>query len=98
MRVGGGEHDVLLGRGKGLKILGPAERMKTGKLEKSEVGGTYQNVPPIWEMRYSQVSELGTIDEIPYSVGRKIIEPISYRNSAHQVKDGLPFHSQNSVP
>ena len=40
MRVGGGDHDVLLGKGKGLKILSPAERMKTGKLEKSEVGGT----------------------------------------------------------
>jgi hypothetical protein len=32
--VRGGESDLILGEGKGLKPLGPAERMETGNLRK----------------------------------------------------------------
>ena len=47
-----------------------------------------QNVPEIWEVRYSQDSKEGTLDEIPYSGERELVEPISRRNTGHPLKDG----------
>jgi hypothetical protein len=42
-----GEPDLVLAEGKGLKPLGPAERMKTGNFRRGEVGGIIQNAPDL---------------------------------------------------
>jgi hypothetical protein len=59
---GTGVPDLVLGKGKGLKLWGTAERMETDNLWKYEVGGTLQNVPEPWEVRGSQDSKGGTLN------------------------------------
>jgi hypothetical protein len=61
-------------------------------------GGTLQNVPKTWEVRDSQDSKRGTLDEMPYTGERELVEPTSSRKTGHQVRNGLPSHSQNSDP
>jgi hypothetical protein len=61
-------------------------------------GGTLQNVPEIREVRDSQDSKRGTLDEMPYIGERKLVEPTSSRKTGHQVRDGLPSHNQYSDP
>jgi hypothetical protein len=46
-------------------------------------------------VRDSQYSKGGTLDEIPYTGERELVEPTSSRKTGHQVRDGLPSHSQN---
>ena len=46
-------------------------------------------------MRDSQDSKGGTLDEMPDSRERELIEPTSSRKTGHQVREGLPYHSQN---
>jgi len=55
-----------------------------------EVGswGTLQNVPETWEVRDSQDSKRGNLDEIPYSGERELIESTSSK-TGHQVRDGV---------
>jgi hypothetical protein len=77
---------------------GPGEIMETGNLRREEVGGTLQNAPETWEVRDSQDSKGRTLDEMPNSRKRELIAPNSSRKTGHQVRDGLPFHSQNSNP
>jgi hypothetical protein len=59
------EPDLVLGESKGLKPLGPAENMETDNLGKQEVVWTLQNAPETWEVRDSQDSKEGTLDEMP---------------------------------
>ena len=60
--------------------------METGNLRRYEVGGdvvvvgNIQNVTDTWEVRYSQDSKGGTLDEMPYSGARKLVGPTSSRN------------------
>jgi hypothetical protein len=51
--------------------------------------GTLQNVPETWEVRDSQESEGGTLDEMPNSRERDHVEPTSSRKTGHQVRDGV---------
>jgi hypothetical protein len=46
----------------------------------------------------SQDSKGGTLDEVPNSRKRELIEPISNSKTGHQVRRGLPSHSLNSDP
>ena len=50
---------------------------------------TLQNVPETWEVRDSQDSKGGTLDEMPNSRERELIEPTSSRKTGHQVRDGV---------
>ena len=63
--------------------------METCNLRRKEVGGTLQNVPETWEMRDSQDSKRGTLDEVPYFGERELVEPTSSRKTEHQVRDGV---------
>ena len=76
---GRGEPDLALGEGKVLKPWEPAERMEAGNLRKQEVA-------PIPTERTSNLggerlhdSNGGTLDKIPNSRERKLIEPTSSR-------------------
>ena len=48
-----------------------------------------QNAPETWEVRDSQDSKGGTLDEMPDSRERELIEPTSSRKTGHQVRDGV---------
>ena len=61
--------------------------METGILGRYEVRGTLLNEPETWEVRDSQDSKEGTLDEMPDSRERELIEPPSSRKTGHQVKD-----------
>ena len=63
--------------------------MEIGNLGRQEVGGTFQNAPETWEVRDSQDSKGGTLDEMPDSRERELIEPTSSRKTGHQVRDGV---------
>jgi hypothetical protein len=56
------------------------------------------NAPETWEVRDSQDSKGGTLDEPPNSRERELIEPTSSRKTGHQVRDGLPPHIHISDP
>jgi hypothetical protein len=70
--------------------------METGNFRKQEVWGTLQNAPETWEVRDSQKSKGGTLDEMPDSRERELIEPTSSTKTGHQVR--LPSHSHISDP
>ena len=61
------------------------------------VGGTLQNVPETWEARDSQDSKEGTLDEMPYSGERELVEPTSSRNAEHQVRDGFAIPQSKTL-
>jgi hypothetical protein len=63
--------------------------METGNLRRQEFGGTLQNAPETWEGRDSQDSKGGTLDEMPDSRERELIERTSSKNTGHQVRDGV---------
>ena len=42
-----------------------------------------------WEVRDSQNSKGGTVDEMPDSWTREFVEPISSRKTGHQVMEGV---------
>ena len=63
--------------------------METGNLRRYELGVTLQNAPETWEVRDSQDSKGGTLDEMPDSRERELIEPTSSRKTGHQVRDGV---------
>jgi hypothetical protein len=65
-----------------------------------EIGswGTPQNVPETWEVRDSQDSEGGTLDETPNSRKRELIVPTSSRKTGHQWGMGFSSHSHISHP
>ena len=48
-----------------------------------------QNTPEIWEVRDSQNSKEGTLDKMPDSRERELIEPTYSRKTEHQVRDGV---------
>ena len=66
-------------------------RRKNGNRQPQEVGGggTLQNVPETWEVRDSQNSKGGTLDEMPYSGERELVESTSSRKTGHQVREGV---------
>jgi hypothetical protein len=60
--------------------------------------GTLQNVPETREVRDSQDSKGRALDEMPDSMEREFMEPFSSKETAHQVRDGLPSQSHISDP
>ena len=71
------------------KVLKP-QGTKTGNRKPWETGGweTLQKAPEIWEVRDSQNSKGGTLDEMPDSRERELVESTSSRKTGHQVRDG----------
>ena len=59
-------------------------------------GGTLQKAAETWEVRDSQDSKGGTLDEIPNSRGKKFIESISSRKTGHKMREEVASHSHNS--
>ena len=51
------------------------------------MGGTLLNEPEIWEVRDSQHSKGGTLDEMPNNRERELTEPTSSRKTGHQVRE-----------
>jgi hypothetical protein len=49
---------------------------------------TLQNAPETWEVRYFQDSKGGTLDEIPDSRKREVIEHTSSRKTGNQMREG----------
>jgi hypothetical protein len=47
------------------------------------------------EVRESQDSKGGTLDEKPDSRERELIEPTSSRKTGHQVREGVPIPQSN---
>jgi hypothetical protein len=80
---------ILIFAGK-WKPYGPPEKMETGKLRRWEVSETFQNISETWEVRDSQDSKGGTLDEMPYIGERELVETTSRRKKGHQVRDGVP--------
>jgi hypothetical protein len=52
--------------------------------------------PP--EVRDSQDSKRGTLDEMPYIGERKLLEPSSSRKTGHQVRDGVAIPQSKLLP
>ena len=46
-------------------------------------------MPETWEVRDSQDSKGETLDKMPYSGERELVEPISSRKTEYQVVDGF---------
>ena len=52
------------------------------------MGGTpHKNAPETLKVRDSQYSKGGTLDEMPKSRERELIDPTSSRKTGHQVRD-----------
>jgi hypothetical protein len=66
--------------------------METGNLQRWEFGETLQ------KLRDSCHSKGRTLDGMPYSGERELVEFISSRKSGHQVRDGIAIPLSNSNP
>jgi hypothetical protein len=66
---------------------------KNGTSQPWEIGGCgdqpSQNAPETWELRDSQNSKQGTLDEMPDSRERKLIELTSSRKIGHEMRYGV---------
>jgi hypothetical protein len=72
--------------------------METGNLRRQEVAWTLQNAPETWKVRDSQYSKGGTLEEMPYSRERELLELTSSRKTGYQMRKKGPFCSHNSDP
>jgi hypothetical protein len=62
------------------------------------VGETLQNAPETWEVRDSHASKKGTLDDMPNSRQRELIELTSNRKTGHQMinREGAsPSHNSD---
>jgi hypothetical protein len=48
------------------------------------------NVPETWEVRDPQDSKRATLDQMPYTGERELVEPTSSRKTGHQVRVVIP--------
>jgi hypothetical protein len=76
------------------KVEAPRASGKSGNRQPQEIGEnrkslTSQNAPETWEVRDSKDSKGRTLDEMPESRERELIEPTSSRKTEHQVKNGV---------
>jgi hypothetical protein len=77
-----GEHDQVLGWvEQDWSSEGQQKEWKQGT-SRGRRWGDPQNVPETWDVRDSQDSKRGTLDEMPYSGERKLVEPTSSRDRA----------------
>ena len=58
----------------------------------------FQNAPETWEVRDSQDSKKGTLDEMPVSREKELMEPTCSRKTGYQMKEGEASHSHSSDP
>ena len=82
---------MVFGGGGGNRIEALRAIRENENRQPQEVGCwvTLQNVPETWEVRDSQDSKGGTLDEMPDSRERELIELTSNRKTGHQVRDGV---------
>ena len=68
-------------------------------MEAREVGcgRTLQNVPETWEVRDSQDSNRRTLDEMPESKERELVETTSSRKAGYQMRDGVAIPQAKSI-
>ena len=59
--------------------------------------GTLQNIPENWEMRDSQDSKEGTLDEMPYTGEREVVEPTSSLKTCNQVRGGVAIPQSKTL-
>ena len=85
-----------IGWGKCTEALRPSR--KNENREPQKIGGwwTLQNSPETCNVRDSQVSRRGTLNEMPDSRERDLIEPTSSRKTGNQVTDGVAI-SQSQI-
>jgi hypothetical protein len=66
-------------------------RRMNGNMQPQEVGGGWGdpvgNVPKTWELTDSQDSKGGTLDEMPNSGERELVESTSSRKTGHRVEE-----------
>jgi hypothetical protein len=69
----------------------PRASRKNGnrQLQKLRGWGTLQNAPETWEVRDSQNSKEGTLDEMSGSREKKLIEPTFSRKTGYEVRGGV---------
>jgi hypothetical protein len=81
---GKGEHDWVWRN----SCETPRGSRKNENRQHQEVGGrvSVYDVPETWEMRNSQDSKGGTVDEMPNSGEKEFIESTSSRKTEHQVE------------
>jgi hypothetical protein len=65
---------------------------KNGNRQPQDIGGWgggrgFQNTPEIWDVRDSQDSKGGTLEEMPYSRERELIEPTTSRETGHKMRE-----------
>jgi hypothetical protein len=65
------------------------KRCKQATSGNKRLGVPPQNAPQTWEMRDSQDSKRGTLDQMPESREREFIEPTSSRKTGHPVRNGV---------
>jgi hypothetical protein len=78
-----------IGWGKRTEALRTSRKNGNRQLWKVGGRGTLQNVPETWEVRDSQNSKGGTLDEMPYSGERELVESTSSRKTGHHMRDGV---------
>jgi hypothetical protein len=96
---GRGKYDQVLRWGSKTEAL--RANIKNGNRQPQEVGGReiLLNVPETWEMRVSQDSKGGTLDEMPNSEERELVESTSIRKTEHLEEGwGGQSHSQKLWP
>jgi hypothetical protein len=59
---------------------------------------TLQNVSETWEVRDSQDTKGGTLDEMPYNGERELVEPPPAERHGHQVRDGVAIPQSKLWP
>ena len=70
--------------------------METGK-HGSSSGGSLQNILQNREVRDSQDSKGGALDEIPYSGKMEHVEPTSRVKTENQVRDGVAIPQSKTL-
>ena len=58
--------------------------------------GSLLNAPETWEVRDSQDSKKGTLDEMPNSRDMELIEHTSSKKTGHRMREREASHSHNS--
>jgi hypothetical protein len=81
-----GEHNWVLGVGKGLKSMRTSRKKWNMQLWEVGRGDDPPNVSETWEVRASKESKRGTLNEMPYIGKRELGEPTSSRNPGHHVR------------
>jgi hypothetical protein len=90
-----GEPDLVLGEIKEQKALVTAERMETGNLGVRKLGDPLESTRNLGSESFSGLKRR----DLRWNAQqreRELIEPTSIRKTGHQMREGLPSHSQGS--